>query len=252
MDGDVVFSRSALKKSARERMSEGGYSIYFIFPLYGLLSLLYGSFRMTVLYFLSEQAAVFFDLLFALVSFFLFTPMAVSIIRYFILFSRGETPSILVAFDFFKKEFYWRFLGVIFWESIWFTLWSICIAIVYVLIFSFTTWLESELLVLVIPLMVIFGVSFSIYLILAYFTAIYLIADKNSVKVTKSLSMSRLIMKGHKWELFVLIFSFFPWFLLSIVTLGLALIYVLPYMQVTLAKYYDYVMQKTLKEQGIN
>lgn len=46
------------------------------------------------------------------------------------------------------------------------------------------------------------------------------------------------MMNGHKFEYFVLCLSFVPWVLLSCVTCGLALIYVLPYMQVTQNHYY--------------
>lgn len=248
----VVFSRSALKKAARARMSEGSFNAYFIFPLYGLLTLLFSAFREGFLRALSYDAALFFDFIFALISFFIFTPMAVSIIRYFILFSRGENPPLSVAFNPFKKGLYGRFLGVVFWESLWLTFWSIGIVIGYAIILGVSAEIDSVLLGLLVPLMIISGAFLSLYAVLAYFTAFYLIADKNTVKVTKSLSMSRLIMKGHKWELFVLLLSFLPWLLLALITLGLALIYILPYMQITLAKYYDYVMQKTLAEQGIN
>ncbi len=46
-------------------------------------------------------------------------------------------------------------------------------------------------------------------------------------------------MKGHKWELFVLLFSFFWWYLLCFITFGLALIYVTPYVEATVINFYE-------------
>ncbi len=47
------------------------------------------------------------------------------------------------------------------------------------------------------------------------------------------------LMKGNKLTFLVLWLSFIPWLLLTLVTFGLASIYVLPYMSVTIAKFYD-------------
>ena len=47
------------------------------------------------------------------------------------------------------------------------------------------------------------------------------------------------MMRGHKWELFVLGLSFFWWILLIVITFGLAAIYVVPYMHTTTANYYE-------------
>lgn len=46
-------------------------------------------------------------------------------------------------------------------------------------------------------------------------------------------------MRGHKWELFCLRFSFLGWYFLSLATFGLALFYVLPYMNAAEAAFYN-------------
>lgn len=51
-------------------------------------------------------------------------------------------------------------------------------------------------------------------------------------------SKSRELMKGHKFELFVLQLSFIGWDLLSILTLGLGQIWIIPYKNVTYMAYY--------------
>lgn len=45
-------------------------------------------------------------------------------------------------------------------------------------------------------------------------------------------------MNGHKWELFVLELSFIGWYLLGFVTLGIGLLWVVPYYNAVHADYY--------------
>ncbi len=53
-----------------------------------------------------------------------------------------------------------------------------------------------------------------------------------------AISKSREIMNGHKLEYFDLLVSFIGWYLLSILTLGLALVYVIPYIKQTKTEFY--------------
>ena len=46
-------------------------------------------------------------------------------------------------------------------------------------------------------------------------------------------------MKGHKWDLFVLMLSFLGWALLGALTFGILYIWILPYMNTTLILFYD-------------
>lgn len=55
------------------------------------------------------------------------------------------------------------------------------------------------------------------------------------------------MMKNHKWEYFVFILSFFGWFLLTIITFGIALIWLIPFMNVANAMYYDKLKEITQK-----
>jgi uncharacterized membrane protein len=46
-------------------------------------------------------------------------------------------------------------------------------------------------------------------------------------------------MMGHKGKLFVLYLSFIGWFLLSCITCGVGFLWLVPYVQTTLANFYD-------------
>ena len=65
-----------------------------------------------------------------------------------------------------------------------------------------------------------------------------LIVD-GSTGALDTIKKSKKIMYGHKGNYFVFILSFLGWILLGVVTLGIALIYVIPYMSVAQLVYYE-------------
>lgn len=73
---------------------------------------------------------------------------------------------------------------------------------------------------------------------LSYSAAPWILAENPYLTAGEALNRSKIVMNGHKWELFVLQLSFILWNLLVIITFGIAAIYVTPYMQVTLANFY--------------
>lgn len=77
----------------------------------------------------------------------------------------------------------------------------------------------------------------------------YVLADHPEMSASDAISASRVIMDGHKWDLFVLQLSFFWWILLCGVTFGIAYIYVGPYMAAAEAKFYDTIKdEKTVQQ----
>lgn len=70
----------------------------------------------------------------------------------------------------------------------------------------------------------------------------YILADNPGMGIMDVIRASWNMMKGHKWELFVLDLSFIGWILLDILTLGiLGLFYVNPYIFSTHAAFYEAV-----------
>ena len=57
----------------------------------------------------------------------------------------------------------------------------------------------------------------------------YIQHDHPEMTETESITASKNMMRGHKWDLFVLDLSFIGWYLLAGLTFGILLIYVLPY-----------------------
>ena len=73
---------------------------------------------------------------------------------------------------------------------------------------------------------------------ISYSMAYFVLADNPELSAKEALDESKRITSGHIGDLFVLYLSFIPWVLLGAITCGLALIYVVPYMQTTMANYY--------------
>ncbi len=81
----------------------------------------------------------------------------------------------------------------------------------------------------------------------AYAMTPYIMQEKSSMRVGDANTKSRAIMKGHKWQLFLLDLSFIGWMLLSVLTLGIALIYVWPYYQAARAAFYKEIKKGAKK-----
>lgn len=97
----------------------------------------------------------------------------------------------------------------------------------------------------------IFFIIPGIIIALAFAMAPYILAEDDSKGIIEVLKESREMMKGHKLEYLVLEFSFILWFLLGIITFGLGLLWVMPYIQLTDANYYMELKQDFVSKEII-
>lgn len=74
---------------------------------------------------------------------------------------------------------------------------------------------------------------------LSYAFVVYMAIDEGTGLNT--IKNCRMMMKGHKWDLFVLELSFIGWIILSILTLGILTLWVGPYIAITEINFYDEV-----------
>lgn len=95
----------------------------------------------------------------------------------------------------------------------------------------------------------------SLYNTLWYFTIIggiiksysyrlvpYIVAENPSISSKKAITLSRYMMKGHKWEMFTFDLSFILWNILGIITWGLSdVFFTNPYKVASEAEYYAYL-----------
>lgn len=73
----------------------------------------------------------------------------------------------------------------------------------------------------------------------SYSMSLYILAENKGKPALECINESKAMTEGHKMELFVLSLSFIGWVLLCGITLGIAGIWVIPYMQATITNAYN-------------
>lgn len=140
-------------------------------------------------------------------------PLSVGLLDYFINLVRGNKDLDLTKslFKYYHKEYIWNVIKILLVANIIVFLLSLC---------------------LVIP-----GIIWA----LKYAMIGYIIVDKKPKDLEKSnIRMeSTELMNGHKWEFVVFNLSFILWYLLGMITLGIAYIWVIPYVQTSQVMYYE-------------
>ncbi len=74
---------------------------------------------------------------------------------------------------------------------------------------------------------------------LSYSQTVFIIADNDSITALEAITKSKEMMRGNKGKYFCLGWRFFGWSLLCILTLGIGFLWLNPYIQVSLAQFYD-------------
>jgi uncharacterized membrane protein len=74
---------------------------------------------------------------------------------------------------------------------------------------------------------------------LGYSLTFYILADDPNIKPQDALKKSKSMMDGHKEKLFYLSLRFLLLAILCILTLGIGFLWLIPYVHVTMAKFYD-------------
>ena len=67
----------------------------------------------------------------------------------------------------------------------------------------------------------------------------FILEENPELSANDAIDRSRAMMKGHKFDLFWLLLSFLGWFLLSMLTLGIGLLWLMPYVQTSIAAFYE-------------
>lgn len=102
-----------------------------------------------------------------------------------------------------------------------------------------TNILQSVYIVLWTLLLIVPGIIKSI----SYSQTFFVMKDNPELKNNAAIERSMAMMEGHKMEYFCLILSFIGWLLLGILTLGIGLLWVNPYIATATAHFYEYVKE---------
>ena len=129
--------------------------------------------------------------------------------------SNPSVEDVFSQFKYFKKAFVMRFL-----KGLYVLLWTLCF---------------------IIPGIV---ASYS------YAMAPYILYENPDMTGSEALAASKELMKGNKWRLFCLGFSFFGWSLLSAITLGIGFLFLRPYAEAAGAAFYREIKWERMKQQA--
>jgi uncharacterized membrane protein len=86
----------------------------------------------------------------------------------------------------------------------------------------------------------------------AYILTPYILADYPELSANEAINLSRDMMKGHKFDCFCLGLSFFGWGLLAVLTLGVGMIWLMPYCYTAMAVFYQDVKAEYELKNSIN
>jgi uncharacterized membrane protein len=81
---------------------------------------------------------------------------------------------------------------------------------------------------------------------ISYSQMFFIIAEYDNISVSKAMRISKIITRGHKWDLFVMGLSFFGWILLNILTLGLSELFTGPYIKLSFVNAYHGMLKEAV------
>lgn len=95
-------------------------------------------------------------------------------------------------------------------------------------------------------LMTVFVILWSLLLIIpgilaaySYSMTFFILADDSQVGALEAIQRSKAMMDGRRWKLFCLSLRFMGWAILCVFTFGIGFLWLLPYMNASLALFYD-------------
>jgi uncharacterized membrane protein len=107
----------------------------------------------------------------------------------------------------------------------------------------FGNFVRSLLAFLLMEVFIAIGIFFlivpGIVVALGLAMTMFILADDPAISATDALGKSWKMMSGHKWSLFCLMFRFFGWWCLCILTFGILSFWVQPYMHLAALNFYE-------------
>lgn len=220
---NVYKSTSELKALAREQL-RGKYGISIgVVLIAALISTIISIFA-TVIVKTDSMTSIIIYYLISFIITLLSAVLTLGLIKFFINFTRNK--------DYQIGDVFWGFQNhpdkVIVLTLILTLLILVCLlpGIIFLILYLVT---KNILLFVMTVLTLMIGCIAVIILKLTYSQTVYLLADEKNNSVIESLKASQTMMKGNKGRLFYLHISFIGWYLLSVFSCGIAMLWIEPY-----------------------
>lgn len=168
-------------------------------------------------------------------------------VSYALRLARNEQPSQRNLFDGFARIGRVILAGVL--EQIFVTLWQLLAMVpsfvVLILVGVFAETASVYFLVVLWYVLFLAALVVSVAISYRYRMTSYFLIDRPDFTALEAIRASKATMRGWKMELFTLDLSFFGWYLLTGITLGVMGVWVLPYQAATEANFYDCISATT-------
>lgn len=172
--------------------------------------------------------------------------LSFGISRFFIKLVRRNSPRIEDLFEGFKilGTTILAHIVLSIFKFLWYSLATILIVflgIVGTFVFNNQIYTEAQLATSILgfgALSLIIYVGISIFLN-RYALTYYILSDNRGLEVMDSVNKSVELMKGNKIRLFLLYLSFIGWYVLGVISFGIGFIWILPYVEATIAEFYN-------------
>lgn len=163
-----------------------------------------------------------------------------------------KTKEKVVFSDYVEGFSFWnKGILAVLWQCLWYFLWALLYCAGFaVVVFLYTLLIQTKfsflgIILLYVALAVLYIFIYSKYY--SYCMNLYILANNPKIKIKKALSLSIKITNGYKGKLFLLDLSFFGWYLLCCLTLGIGLFFFLPYYSMTFSNACEFLRKKAIK-----
>lgn len=176
----------------------------------------------------------------ALINLFVLSP-AFAMATAMIYLKNSENEYFKVGEVFSGFNWFWSAFKVNLLIAIFMLLWSIIpIAIILIVIEYTKNFLPSSF----VTLLYLVAMIFIAVRYIPYSMSMYILAENPRQSAREIIKESKEIMKGNKIAYFMMLVSFFGWFLLCIITCYIGFIYVGPYVQATITTFYQQIKRQ--------
>lgn len=181
------------------------------------------------------MAVFFIMMIFAIViSIFFISPLNASRIRYFIQSANGKSD-LKTMIDIFKSENYLNVVKTLFMRDLRLIGWSLIYIIAVAIVSTMSVFVKEAVYLMPVCFFALIPLLMKQY---SYYMTDYIIAENPKKYWKECLNLSRKMMKGCRFELFVLELSFIGWYLLGAMLCGIGVIFVAPYVSATIVQFY--------------
>jgi uncharacterized membrane protein len=170
-------------------------------------------------------------------------PLVVGMALFFLNLSRNTAPSFQNLFISFQSgwRYFWKTVGVYFLIGLmsfgWMLLFMLPGGALLIWAQHFHD-LNDRMMILPAVLLLTAGFFTALIVILRYAMIYFIVADQPNIGIIEAIDKSTQMMHGKKWKYFCLMLRFLGWFLLTLLTCGIGLFWVFPYLITAQAYFY--------------